>query len=117
MATLQQTIDSPAPASLALATSSQTPLPFSSLSPHSDVKKRPVKLPQLGDTMPMVDTNGNVFKLTDYTIQDIRKAIPTECFERSAMRGLFYIIKDIATLSTLLWIFQHFVTPRNVPSV
>ena len=48
----------------------------------------------------MVDTNEDAFQLPDYTIRDIRKAIPPECFERSALRGLDYTARDITLLST-----------------
>ncbi|PVH86600.1 hypothetical protein DL98DRAFT_582553 [Cadophora sp. DSE1049] len=107
---------SAAPAAAAIATSSQTPLPLSSLEPDSNVnKERPRKLSQKNDAVPMVDTNGDVFQLPDYTIGDIRKAIPPECFERSALRGLGYIARDITLLSTTFWLFHHFVTPENVP--
>jgi omega-6 fatty acid desaturase / acyl-lipid omega-6 desaturase (Delta-12 desaturase) len=107
---------SAAPAAAAIATSSQTPLPLSSLEPDSNVnKERPRKLSQKDDAVPMVDTNGDVFQLPDYTIGDIRKAIPPECFERSALRGLGYIARDITLLSTTFWLFHHFVTPENVP--
>ena len=51
-----------APAAAAIATSSQTPLPLSSLEPDSNVtKEQPRKLSQKVDAVPMVDTNGDVF--------------------------------------------------------
>jgi omega-6 fatty acid desaturase (delta-12 desaturase) len=65
----------------------------------------------------MVDTNGDVFQLPDYTIGNIRKAIPPERFEVSALRGLGYIARDITLLLTTFWVFHHSVTPENVPSI
>ncbi|KAI1382379.1 oleate delta-12 desaturase [Hypoxylon crocopeplum] len=46
----------------------------------------------------LVDGYGNKFDIPDYTINDIRKAIPKECFERSALRGLSYVARDIALI-------------------
>ncbi|KAF1994281.1 hypothetical protein P154DRAFT_557366 [Amniculicola lignicola CBS 123094] len=106
-----------APVATAIATSSQTPLPLSSVEPDSNVnKERPRKLSQKDDTLPMVDTIRDVFQLPDYTIGDIRKAIPPEYFKRSALRGLGYIAREITLLSTTFWLFHHSVTPENVPS-
>jgi omega-6 fatty acid desaturase (delta-12 desaturase) len=65
----------------------------------------------------MLDLNGNVFEFPEYTINELRKAIPTECFERSALTGFYYIARDLATVASVFWVFQHFVTPEYVPSV
>ncbi|WPH04142.1 putative fatty acid desaturase domain-containing protein [Acrodontium crateriforme] len=62
------------------------------------------------------DTYGNEFKLPDYSINDIRNAIPKHCFERSGLRGLGYVARDIASLATTFYLFHTFVTPENVPS-
>lgn len=107
-----------APAAAAIATSSQTPLPLSSLELDSNIHEERLRKPsQKDNAVPMVDTNGNVFQLPDYTIGDIRKAIPAECFERSALRGLGYIVRDVTLLAATFWVFHHYVTPENVPSV
>ncbi|KAF2801005.1 oleate delta-12 desaturase [Melanomma pulvis-pyrius CBS 109.77] len=90
-----------APVSAAIATSSQTPLPLSSLEPHSNViKERLGKLSQKDDAVPM----------------ELRKAIPAECFERNALRGLPYITRDVTALSITFWLFHHLVTPQNISS-
>merc|ERR1712072_275331 len=47
----------------------------------------------------LVDLNGNSFTPPDYTIKDIRDAIPKHCFERSAIRGWSYILRDMACLA------------------
>lgn len=65
---------------------------------------------------PLIDGYGNEFKLPDYTIKDIRDAIPKHCFERSAARGLYYVGKDIALLAGTFYLFNRFCTPENVPS-
>lgn len=64
----------------------------------------------------MIDTYGNEFKLPDYTIKQIRDAIPAHCFERSAARSLSYVARDLAALASIFYVFHNFVTPENVPS-
>jgi omega-6 fatty acid desaturase / acyl-lipid omega-6 desaturase (Delta-12 desaturase) len=64
----------------------------------------------------LLDTYGNEFQLPDYTVNDIRNAIPKHCFERSAVRGLLYVFRDIASLATTFYLFNRFVTPENIPS-
>lgn len=48
-----------------------------------------------------IDTNGNVFKVPDYTIKDILSAIPKHCYERSLIRSLGYVVRDI-TMMTII---------------
>ncbi|KAL8820607.1 MAG: hypothetical protein Q9191_007478 [Dirinaria sp. TL-2023a] len=64
----------------------------------------------------LVDTYGNEFEIPDFTIKQIRDAIPAHCFERSAIRGLSYVARDLASLAVTFCLFYHFVTPENVPS-
>ncbi|KAK2764269.1 Oleate hydroxylase fah12 [Arachnomyces sp. PD_36] len=64
----------------------------------------------------LIDTYGNEFEVPDYTIKDIRDAIPAHCFERSGLRGLGYVARDIASLATTFGIFYKFVTPEYIPS-
>jgi omega-6 fatty acid desaturase (delta-12 desaturase) len=64
----------------------------------------------------LIDTKGNEFELPDYTINDIRNAIPKHCFERSGLTGLSYVARDIASLATTFVIFNKFVTPEYIPS-
>ena len=64
----------------------------------------------------LFDSYGNEFQLPQYSIQDIRNAIPRHCYERSAARGLFYVARDIVSLATTFYIFHTYVTPETVPS-
>ncbi|KAI5778479.1 fatty acid desaturase-domain-containing protein [Geopyxis carbonaria] len=64
----------------------------------------------------MVDTYGNPFTLPDYTIKQIRDAIPAHCYERSALRGYGYVARDIFLITTTFYVFNRFVTPETVPS-
>ncbi|BFZ58032.1 hypothetical protein PYCC9005_005090 [Savitreella phatthalungensis] len=41
------------------------------------------------------DTYGREFKLPDYTMKEIYDAIPEHCFERSAIRSLSYVARDL----------------------
>lgn len=64
----------------------------------------------------MIDGYGQEFELPDYTMKQIRDAIPKHCFERSAATGLYYVARDIVSLATTFYIFNKFVTPDYVPS-
>ncbi|KAF1965846.1 delta(12) fatty acid desaturas-like protein [Bimuria novae-zelandiae CBS 107.79] len=64
----------------------------------------------------LLDTYGNEFEIPDYTIKDIRDAIPKHCFERSAARGLYYVARDIASLAATFYLFHNYVTPETIPS-
>lgn len=64
----------------------------------------------------LIDTYGNEFQLPDYTINDIRNAIPKHCFERSGLLGLAYVARDIASLAATFYIFNAYVTPEYIPS-
>ncbi|KAL9615047.1 MAG: hypothetical protein Q9167_000470 [Letrouitia subvulpina] len=66
--------------------------------------------------MKMIDGYGNEFKLPDFTIKDIRDAIPAHCFERSGTRGLAYVARDVLSLATIFYLFNKYLTPENVPS-
>jgi omega-6 fatty acid desaturase (delta-12 desaturase) len=64
----------------------------------------------------LLDTYGNEFEIPDYTIKDIRDAIPKHCLERSGARGLGYVARDMACLATTFYLFHNYVTPENIPS-
>lgn len=64
---------------------------------------------------PLLDTYGNEFELPDYSINDIRNAIPKHCYERSAATGLYYVARDIISLGVTFALFHKFNTPEYVP--
>lgn len=64
----------------------------------------------------LIDTYGNSFEVPDFTIKQIRDAIPPHCFKRSGARGLAYVARDLASLATTFYLFNRFVTPETVPS-
>jgi omega-6 fatty acid desaturase (delta-12 desaturase) len=80
---------------------------LSSMSSLDDVKNSYGKL---------LDTYGNEFELPDFTVNDIRNAIPKHCFNRSGLRGLSYVARDIGSLALTFFLFNKFVTPEYVPS-
>ncbi|KAL1999169.1 hypothetical protein VTN02DRAFT_4942 [Thermoascus thermophilus] len=63
----------------------------------------------------MLDTYGNEFEIPNYTIKDIRDAIPPHCFERSALTSLYYVARDVACLAATFYIFHNYVTPKTIP--
>jgi omega-6 fatty acid desaturase (delta-12 desaturase) len=65
----------------------------------------------------MIDTYGNEFKIPDYTIKQIRDAIPAHCFHRSAVISLYYVFRDLAILGSIFYLFHNYVTPETVPSL
>jgi omega-6 fatty acid desaturase / acyl-lipid omega-6 desaturase (Delta-12 desaturase) len=69
--------------------------------------------PELGT---LIDTYGNVFEVPDFTIKQIRDAIPKHCLKRSALRGYAYIMRDIVVLASIFYLFHNYVTPETVPS-
>lgn len=64
----------------------------------------------------LLDTYGNEFHLPDFTIKQIRDAIPAHCFERSATRGLWYVARDIISLAVTFHLFNTYLTVENFPS-
>jgi omega-6 fatty acid desaturase (delta-12 desaturase) len=64
----------------------------------------------------LVDTFGNEFTVPDYTINDIRKAIPAELFERSSTKFLLYVLRDIFSLGVTFYLAKTFVTQEYVSS-
>ena len=75
-----------------------------------------LKLSNSTTTSKLLDTYGNEFAIPDYTIKQIRDAIPAHCFERSAATGLYYVARDIALLAGTFYIFQNYVTRDTISS-
>ncbi|KAL2264154.1 hypothetical protein VTK26DRAFT_1272 [Humicola hyalothermophila] len=64
----------------------------------------------------LIDTYGNEFEVPDFTIKDIRDAIPKHCYERSAIRSLGHVARDMFYIATTFFIWNKFVTPEYIPS-
>ncbi|EPE04177.1 delta fatty acid desaturase [Ophiostoma piceae UAMH 11346] len=84
---------------------------LSSMSELDDIK--PASADDFGK---LIDLNGNEFKVPDYTIKDIRDAIPKHCFERSAIRSLSYVARDFVCLAVTFTLFHNFNTSEYVPN-
>jgi len=93
-------------------TASASSTSLSSLASEDDYQERKPAVKE----KKLVDGYGNEFSIPDYTINDIRNAIPKHCFERSAATGLYYVARDIVTLVGTFYLFNKFVTPENIPS-
>ncbi|KAJ5127147.1 Fatty acid desaturase type 1 [Penicillium atrosanguineum] len=65
----------------------------------------------------MIDTYGNEFKIPDFTIKQIRDAIPAHCFHRSAITSLYYVFRDLFILGSVFYLFHNYVTPETVPNL
>ncbi|KAK3055823.1 Oleate hydroxylase fah12 [Extremus antarcticus] len=90
-------------------TGSASSTSLSSLGSVEDFQKQPEQK--------IIDSYGNEFKLPDYTIKEIRDAIPKHCFERSAVKGLSYVTRDVAMLGATFYAFNTYCTPEYVPSM
>jgi omega-6 fatty acid desaturase (delta-12 desaturase) len=64
----------------------------------------------------MLDTYGNEFVLPDFTIKQIRDAIPAHCFERSGARGLAYVARDVAYVAANFYLCHRFIAPEYISS-
>ncbi len=64
----------------------------------------------------LIDTFGNEFQVPDFTIKDIRDAIPKHCYERSAVRSMGYVFRDMVYLATTFYVWNKFGTPEYIPS-
>lgn len=95
----------PSPGDSPVASASSTSL--SSLGSIEDFQQAPKQK--------LIDSYGEEFKIPDYTIKELRDAIPKHCFERSAARGLYYVFRDIALLATTFILFNNYCTPDYVP--
>jgi omega-6 fatty acid desaturase (delta-12 desaturase) len=63
------------------------------------------------NTKPMIDGYGNKFEMPNFTIKDIRDAIPKHCFQRSALKGALYIARDLAYMSANFYAFNSWIMP------
>ena len=107
-----------------IQTTESTPTTSTDISPIDSPRSSPssTSLSSLASTdaaptkQQLIDANGDVFEIPDYTINDIHKAIPKHCFERSGATGLYYVARDITSLAVTFYLTNHFLTPENVPS-
>ena len=58
----------------------------------------------------LYDTYGREFHLPDFTMNDILEAIPAECFDRSAVKGLSYVARDLVLIA-LTGLTAHYTIP------
>lgn len=116
------------PALRRLATADSTPTSSANISPIGSPRSSPssTSLSSLAseDNIPskapaeakLFDANGKPFEIPDYSVNDIHKAIPKHCFERSAAKGLYYVARDMISLGVTFYLTNRYLTPENVPS-
>lgn len=56
-----------------------------------------------------IDTMGNQFNVPDYTIKDILNAIPKHCYERSLVRSLGYVARDIFFMGLIMFVGYTYI--------
>lgn len=62
-----------------------------------------------------IDTNGNVFKVPDYSIKDILSAIPKDCYKRSALWSMHYVVRDIVAICVIGYVGTNYI-PVWIPN-
>jgi omega-6 fatty acid desaturase (delta-12 desaturase) len=67
-------------------------------------------------SLKLIDTNGKPFTFPTYTIQEIRSAIPLECYERSPLIASLYILRDLLQIALVFFLAYKFITPEFIPS-
>jgi omega-6 fatty acid desaturase (delta-12 desaturase) len=55
------------------------------------------------------DLNGNVFEPPNYTMQQIRAAIPPHCFHPSTLRSLSYVVRDFTLVGILVYVAATYI--------
>lgn len=78
-----------------------------------DQRELPAKLTGTG----IVDSWGRDFEVPDYTIDQIRAAIPESCFKKSTPLALSYLIRDVFCVVVTHYIFNSHIFPATEPSI
>ncbi|KAF4977152.1 hypothetical protein FDECE_18389, partial [Fusarium decemcellulare] len=98
--------------SSAAVSPSDSPRHSASSTSLSSLSEVDIEKPKATSYGRLIDTYGNEFEVPDFTIKDIHNAIPKHCFQRSALRGYGYILRDMVLLATTFSIYYNFVTPE-----
>lgn len=64
----------------------------------------------------ILDTYGNEYAIPEYTIKQIRDAIPPACFDRSAIRSLSYVLRDLLLIASTYLLAVKYITPNLIPN-
>lgn len=64
-----------------------------------------------------IDTHGNVYEVPNYTIKDILDSIPKKCYERSAIKSLLYVARDIALYALSIYLANTYIPLVGSPVV
>ncbi|KAL7666502.1 Fatty acid desaturase domain-containing protein [[Candida] zeylanoides] len=71
------------------------------MSATSTLQHRGGKAKTVSANLSTIDTYGNTFNVPDYTIKDILSAIPKHCYERSLVRSLGYVVRDVVAMCAI----------------
>lgn len=113
ISTTVESVSSPSTATGSPLDSPRASASSTSLSSMSSLDNSPPKKENYGK---LLDTYGNTFEVPDFTIKELRDAIPKHCFERNGLLGLGYVLRDVACLAATFTLFHNFVTPELIPS-
>lgn len=61
-----------------------------------------------------VDAYGNKFEVPDYTMKDILAAIPKHCYERSLVKSMGYVVRDIVAMVAIGYVGHKTIPLVNV---
>ncbi|AET38468.1 uncharacterized protein Ecym_2769 [Eremothecium cymbalariae DBVPG len=61
-----------------------------------------------------VDTNGDLFKVPDYTIKEVLGAIPPECYERNLVVSMYYVLRDIFFMVCIGYLAQEVLYEKYI---
>ncbi len=86
------------------------------LTQDGTIKDKDGKDLTLSDHGTLLDTYGNEFQIPDFTIKDLRDAIPAHCFNRSALLGFSYILRDLIQISGLQMLAWAYLNSEYMPS-
>lgn len=105
-------------ASFAMTTSCWAALPLGSQGPKVDNTSHEVAFgtDQSFQSESLVDGYGKPFVVPDISVNSLRKAIPKSCFERSALRGIGYVARDLTLIFTTFYAFRNYITAANISS-
>ena len=65
----------------------------------------------------LLDADGQEFLVPDYTLKEVFEAIPKDCFERSVLKSLRYLVQDLSLLTLTFLAFKTYNVEAYVPYI
>ncbi|KAL2062045.1 hypothetical protein VTL71DRAFT_6311 [Oculimacula yallundae] len=63
----------------------------------------------------LLDADNQEFLVPDYTLKEVYEAIPKECFERSVLKSMRYLVQDLSLLTLTFLAFKTYNVEAYVP--